>query len=61
MNKKKQSGRSIAALSAGLLACNFAFAQTKVAEGRSFRLEEATIADVHRAFRTKQLTATQTG
>jgi len=59
MNKKKQSGRSIAALSAGLLAGNLAFAQTKAAEGRSFRLEEATIADVHHAFRTKQLTATQ--
>ncbi len=29
------------------------------AEGRGFRLDEATIADVHRAIRTKQITATQ--
>jgi len=29
------------------------------AEGRGFRLDEATIADVHRAITTKQITATQ--
>src|SRR6266508_2004909 len=33
--------------------------QASAAEGRRFRLEEATIADVHRAIRLKQITATQ--
>ena len=32
---------------------------TSAAKTKSFRLEEATIADVHRAFRAKKLTATQ--
>lgn len=34
-------------------------ADASAAETKRFRLEEATIADVHRAFRAKQLTATQ--
>src|SRR5262245_6164418 len=34
-------------------------ANASAAETKRFRLEEATIADVHRAFRAKQLTATQ--
>jgi amidase len=33
--------------------------EVRAAEGSRFHLEEATIADVHRAFRTKQTTATQ--
>src|SRR5678815_3922014 len=33
--------------------------KARAAEGRKFRLEEATIADVHRAIRAKQITATQ--
>src|SRR5947208_16630004 len=33
--------------------------EASAAEGRGFRLDEATIADVHRAIRTKQITATQ--
>nr|MDQ2987398.1 hypothetical protein [Armatimonadota bacterium] len=58
MNTKNKS-RTIAALSLGLLACNFVFVEARAPEGRQFRLEEATIADVHRAFRAKQLTSTQ--
>src|SRR5262245_14507074 len=34
-------------------------ADASAAEARRFHLEEATIADVHRAFRVKQLTVTQ--
>jgi hypothetical protein len=34
-------------------------ADASAAETKRFRLEVATIADVHRAFRAKQLTATQ--
>ena len=33
--------------------------EARAAEGRKFRLDEATIADVHRAIRAKQITATQ--
>lgn len=38
---------------------NSLFAVAVAGESWRFRLEEATIADVHRAFRAKQLTATQ--
>jgi hypothetical protein len=38
---------------------NFLSANATAAETWRFRLEEATIVDVHRAFRAKQLTATQ--
>ena len=65
MNKKK-SFRAVALVNVGLLTllpllgrASFLSAQTKAAEGRRFRLEEATIADVHRAIRAKQLTTTQ--
>jgi amidase len=56
MNKRS---RTIPALSLALLACNVVSVQAIAAEGRQFRLEEATIADVHRAYRAKQLTSTQ--
>jgi amidase len=35
------------------------FSEAEGAESWRFRLEEATIDDVHRAFKAKQLTATQ--
>lgn len=38
---------------------NLESAQTRAPDNRTFRLEEATIADVHRAITAKQLTATQ--
>lgn len=58
MNAKNRS-RTFAALSLVLLACSFVFLEARAAEGRQFRLEEATIADVHRAYRAKQLTSTR--
>lgn len=65
MNTKKRF-RAVVLVNVGLLTLlpllgrtSFLSAQTKAAEGWRFRLEEATIADVHRAIRAKQLTATQ--
>ena len=65
MNRKKIF-RAVAMVNVGLIAwlpvlgkANFLSAEALAAEGRRFRLEEATIADVHRAMRAKQLTATQ--
>jgi Asp-tRNA(Asn)/Glu-tRNA(Gln) amidotransferase A subunit family amidase len=65
MNRNKFL-RAIAIVNLGLIAwlplvgnANFLSSDTNAAEGRRFRLEEATIADVHRAIRAKQLTATQ--
>src|SRR6266498_3022214 len=68
---RKTNFRVIAVLNIGLLLClpildnpmtrettKFS-SQASAAEGRRFRLEEATIADVHRAIRLKQITATQ--
>jgi amidase len=63
---RKQIFRAVAMVNVGLIAwlpvlgnANFLSAEALAAEGRRFRLEEATIADVHRAIRAKQLTATQ--
>jgi amidase len=69
---RKTNFRVIAVLNIGLLLCvpilenPMTRGKTKslspkahAAEGRRFRLEEATIADVHRAIRAKQITATQ--
>jgi amidase len=51
------SHRIVAILSLALLA--LARARDAAAQTRGFHLEEATIADVHRAIRAKQITATQ--
>ena len=57
--------RTVALVNAALLAAfpvgsgTFLSAQTAAAAGGRFRLEEATIADVHRAIMAKQLTSTQ--
>ena len=72
MLNRKNFFRAIAALHAGLLVClpilsnpttwqraNFLSTEASAAEGGRFRLQEATIADVHRAIRAKQLPATQ--
>lgn len=70
MNKRKVF-RAITVLNVGLALlpvlenpriwqrAGFSSAEASAAEARRFRLEEATIADVHRAIRAKQLTATQ--
>jgi amidase len=58
MNKMNKR-RTIIAVSLGLLIGNLASVQARAAEGRQFRIEEATIADVHRAYRAKQLTSAQ--
>src|SRR5712692_5129097 len=68
----KRFFQAVAALNVGLLVSlpilgnpnarqwtNILFAQVGAAESRRFRLEEATIADVHQAIRTKQITVTQ--
>ena len=69
---KKKCFRVVAVLNIGLLVClpildssttrketRFLSPEAGAAEVRRFRLEEATIADVHRAIRAKQITATQ--
>lgn len=73
MDLKKSKGKFlVAVVGAGLLTLSpilsslttqeevtSLYPQASAAEKWRFHLEEATIADVHRAFRTKQLTATQ--
>ncbi|MBI4487637.1 MAG: amidase [Deltaproteobacteria bacterium] len=69
---RKNSFRAVAVVSVGLLLllpifdnpmtrerANFLSPEARAAEAWRFRLQEATIADVHRAISTKQLTATQ--
>ena len=69
---KKKCFRVVAVLNIGLLVClpifdsstirkatKFLSLEAGAAEIRQFRLEEATVADVHRAIRGKQITATQ--
>jgi len=69
---EKTNFRVIAVLNIALLLClpildklmargktKFLTPEARAAEGRGFRLEEATIAEVHRAIRTKQITVTQ--
>ena len=60
MNFRK-SYRSIALLSIGSILFSLARGNVRAAGAQSgrFHLEEATIADVHRAIRAKQITATQ--
>ena len=55
MKTKKSAGLAVAAASAAWLLC----ATAQAGQVSRFHLEEATIADVHRAIRAKQLTATQ--
>ena len=52
---RKSTGLAAAAASAAWLLC----AAAQAGQASRFHLEEATIADVHRAIRAKQLTATQ--
>jgi len=52
---RKSSGLAAAAASAVLLHC----AAAQAGQAWCFHLEEATIADVHRAIRAKQITANQ--
>ena len=69
---RKTNFRVIAVLNIALLLClpildnlmargktRFLSPEARAAEGRRFRLEEATIAEVHRAIRAKQITVTQ--
>ncbi len=69
---RKTNFRVIAVLNIALLLClpildnlmargktKFLSPEARAAEGRRFRLEEATIAEVHRAIRAKQITVTQ--
>jgi amidase len=69
---RKTNFRVIAVLNIALLLClpildnlmargktKFLSPETRAAEGRGFRLEEATITEVHRAIRAKQITVTQ--
>ena len=71
MNRKTHF-RVVAVLNIGLLLClpvldspmtrgrtKSLSPEARAAESRKFRLEEATIAEVHRAIRTKQITVTQ--
>ena len=51
------AGKTLALL--GMLASMVSGSPAMSAEARNFRLEEATIADVHRAILAKDLTATQ--
>jgi Asp-tRNA(Asn)/Glu-tRNA(Gln) amidotransferase A subunit family amidase len=55
----KNTSAAIAAASFAVLACSLAVSTAHAAESRQFRIEEATIADVHRAMRARQLTAEQ--
>jgi len=69
---RKTNFRVIAVLNIGILLClpildnpmtrgktKSLSSKARAAEGRKFRFEEATIADVHRAIRAKQITVTQ--
>ncbi|TMA61310.1 MAG: hypothetical protein E6J73_12240, partial [Deltaproteobacteria bacterium] len=55
MKMRKSAGLATAAASAALLLC----AAAQAGQAWRFHLEEATIADVHRAIRAKQITATR--
>ncbi len=55
MKMRKSAGLAAAAASAAWLLC----AAAQAGQASRFHLEEATIADVHRAIRAKQITATQ--
>jgi hypothetical protein len=57
----RKAYRSIALLSIGSMLFSLAGGNVRAAGAPSarFHLEEATIADVHRAIRVKQITATQ--
>ena len=55
MKMRKSTGLAAAAASAAWLLC----AAAQAGQASRFHLEETTIAEVHRAIRAKQLTATQ--